>query len=406
MTKKQILLTFLLLLSVIKSTAQNGEIVIGKTDSLYSKILGENRALLIHVPKNELKSEKFPVVYLLDARNNFEHTVATIKHLSNGGNQYWPKMMVVGIKNTNRTRDLTPYPVDTTASVWWLQDTGGGDQFMKFMVDELMPYINDNYPTTSYKTLIGHSYGGLMAVYAMENYTEYFNNFIALDPSLWWDNGKFNEASKEILRSKKFVNKSLFVAASDPDIEDLDLEGLAKDTSIISQHVRSIIDYSNTALSNSQNGLQFDWKFYENENHISIPLISTYDAMRSTFSWYRFENPYQFFEDSLSTERLVEVVESHFEHLTKKFEYEIAPPENWINSYGYEMIWSENYDKAYAFFKMNIKNYPNSPKVYNSMAEFYLTQDQKDKAIEYFQKELALKPSESLETRIKDLKNK
>jgi len=406
MTKNYILTALVLLCSLIEISAQDKDIIIGKVDSLYSDILSENRKLLIHIPDSELENETHPVIYLFDASSNFEHTVATMKHLSQGGNQYWPKMIVVGIVNTDRTRDLTPYPVDTTADVWWLKNTGGGDKFMKFMADELIPFIDRKYPTKPYRTLIGHSYGGLMSINALDNYSNHFNNFIAIDPSLWWDNGKFNKNIIQTITERKFVNKSLFVSASDPDINDLDLEGLSKDTTLISRHVRSIIKFSQAVESNNQNGLQFDWDFYENENHVSIPLISTYNAMRSTFSWYRFENPYQFFEDSLTVDKLVNVVESHFARLTKKFEYEVLPPENWINGYGYEVLWAKKYEKAFAFFSMNIKNYPNSPNVYASMAEYYISQNNTGKAIEYYNKVLQLKPSEEVKMKIKQLKDK
>ncbi|MFZ1558618.1 MAG: alpha/beta hydrolase-fold protein, partial [Saprospiraceae bacterium] len=85
-------------------------IVIGKIDSIQSNILGENRKIWVHVPDGGANSkESFPVVYVLDGDGHFSSVVGMIQQLSTiNGNTMCPKMIVVGIPNTDRTRDLTP----------------------------------------------------------------------------------------------------------------------------------------------------------------------------------------------------------------------------------------------------------------------------------------------------------
>ncbi|HEX3386461.1 MAG TPA: alpha/beta hydrolase-fold protein, partial [Mucilaginibacter sp.] len=86
--------------------------------------------------------------------------------------------------NTNRMRDLTPTNVPPDKS------SGGGEKFTDFIKTELMPHIDSIYPTASYKMLIGHSLGGLMAINTLINHPEMFNAYVAIDPSMWWDDRK------------------------------------------------------------------------------------------------------------------------------------------------------------------------------------------------------------------------
>ena len=96
----------------------------------------------------------------------------------------WPDIIVVGIPNTDRSIDLTPThvvdaPDDSTS--------GGGENFISFIEKELMPFIDNKYPTEPYKILAGHSSGGLEVMQAFAHHTNLFNSYIAIDPSIWWD---------------------------------------------------------------------------------------------------------------------------------------------------------------------------------------------------------------------------
>jgi predicted alpha/beta superfamily hydrolase len=53
-----------------------------------------------------------------------------------------------------------------------------------------MPYIETNYPVAPNRTLIGYSFGGLFVMNTLINHTDMFNAYVAVDPSLWWDDQK------------------------------------------------------------------------------------------------------------------------------------------------------------------------------------------------------------------------
>lgn len=80
---------------------------IGKSEILFSEILDEDRQLEIHLPESYNTSDKkYPVVELLDRNYNFIHTIGITKFLYL--NWLVPEMIIVGVRNTHRNKDLTP----------------------------------------------------------------------------------------------------------------------------------------------------------------------------------------------------------------------------------------------------------------------------------------------------------
>src|SRR5258708_3207726 len=107
--------TFLLALQGCSHTAGNNSnnIVIGKIDSLYSQTLGEERKVWVYMPHGDngpsASGQRYPVVYLLDGDAHFSSVMGMIQQLSEiNGNTVCPDMILVGIPNTVRMRDLTP----------------------------------------------------------------------------------------------------------------------------------------------------------------------------------------------------------------------------------------------------------------------------------------------------------
>src|ERR1044071_6306099 len=74
---------------------------------LKSEVLGEERTVLIRTPPGyETNKLSYPVLYMTDGDAHMTHTASTIEFLTR--NRRIPDLIVVGITNTDRTRDLTP----------------------------------------------------------------------------------------------------------------------------------------------------------------------------------------------------------------------------------------------------------------------------------------------------------
>ena len=256
--------------SINASHAQtSNRVVIGTIDSMYSRVLKEYRKIWIYVPAMTnggiYAPHRYPVVYLLDGDGHFSSVVGMIQQLSQvNGNTVSPEMMVVGIPNTDRTRDLTPTHVKTAAV-----DTtsGGGEKFTSFLEQELIPHIDSLYQTSPYRVFIGHSFGGLLAVNTLIHHANLFSSYVAIDPSLWWDHQKLLNEANALLTKSRFDNKSLFLAIANTMRQNPDTMQVRKDTSNATEHIRSILSFGDALKRNPENGLRWMMKYYAEDDH-------------------------------------------------------------------------------------------------------------------------------------------
>lgn len=203
--------------------AQETTVNIGEKRSLESRLLGEERAYWVHVPASYASgSKRYPVLYLLDGSEHFHSATGVVQFMSAGinGNTQIPEMIVVAIPNTDRTRDLTPTHTNVGfdgKEAAFLANSGGGDAFLKFIKDELFPTIDSAYRTEPFRILVGHSFGGLLAVHAFLNTPDMFQAYIAMDPSMWWDDEKLvNEASSRLEKSSSRPRSLYLSLANNP----------------------------------------------------------------------------------------------------------------------------------------------------------------------------------------------
>lgn len=399
---------FLLVLTaaiVFSTQAQNdNKIVIGKIDSVYSNILHEKRKIWVYTPDitSGVKNQRYPVLYLLDGDGHFPSMVGLIQQLSQvNGNTVLPEMIVVGIPNTDRTRDLTPTHVTSDPPMMdsnFSRTSGGGENFVAFIEKELMPHIDSAYPTQPYKVLVGHSFGGLTVMNVITNHTKLFNAYIAIDPSMWYDKQQFLKVTEKKLAEKKYDGVKLYVGIANTLPEGVSLDKLKKDTSSDTRHIRSIFAMDKFIKSNAQNGLKYASKYYADDNHGSVPLTSEYDGLRFIFDYYRINLTANDFYDS--SDAVVAKLKKHYEIVSKEMGYKVAPNEMFINYLGYDAMSKKHYSRAEAIFKMNIENYPNSGNVYDSYADLLVAQKDTANAISFYKKALAIHDNEDTKRKL------
>lgn len=175
-----------------KSSEISTPFVLGVIDKIQSTVLNETRILNIYLPEgyNPSDSIKYPVIYLLDgsADEDFIHIVGLVQFNTFEWVNKVPKSIVVGIANVDRARDFT-YPSTITELNERFPTSGHSDSFISFVENELQPYIAKKYRTNQEKTLIGQSFGGLLATEILLKKPTLFTKYIIVSPSLWWDNG-------------------------------------------------------------------------------------------------------------------------------------------------------------------------------------------------------------------------
>jgi len=376
--------------------AQNdNKIVIGKIDSVYSKILGEQRKIWVYTPDmtSGNSNQHWPVLYLLDGDGHFASVVGMIQQMSQvNGNNVYPEMIVIAIPNTDRTRDLTPTHIASDPPMMdsnFSKNSGGGENFVAFIEKELMPHIDSVYQTSPYRVLVGHSFGGLTVMNILTNHTKLFNAYIAIDPSMWYDRGRFLAATETKLTGQNYAGTRLYVGIANTMPEGMTLAKMKKDTSSETRHIRSIFELDKFLKAHPQNGLKYASMYYENDNHGSVPFASEYDGLRFIFDYYRLNITGKDFSDTSAA--LAIKLKGHYDMVSKEMGYKISPPESNINFLGYAAMNNKNFTKAAALFKMNIDNYPKSDNVYDSYADLMVQQKDTANAIVNYKKALALK---------------
>lgn len=375
-------------------------ITIGTVDSLHSDILHEKRKIWVHVPSNAT-SQRYPVVYLLDGDQHFFSVQGIIQQLSSvNGNTLLPEMIVVGIPNTDRTRDLTPTHADSGPIVDsdFVKTSGGGELFLSFIEKELIPHIDSLYPTAPYRIFIGHSLGGLLAIHALVHRPQLFNAYIAIDPSMWWDNQKLIEQTKSGLKpgSLALNGTKLFLAMANTMHKSMDTINVQKDSGNATIHIRSIIKFGQLMKARSIGDATFTWKYYADDDHGSVPMIATYDGLRSLFSFYQFKlNFSDFLNPHFSIDSSIRV---HFKNISKQMGYEISPQEALVKEIATALMTPDNYKRAYQLFSMNVEHYPSSILALKAMREYYI------KVGDQISEQAIFKKINNLE-KIKELKN-
>lgn len=300
--KHKITFIILLLSAQIKAQTNLPQVVNGKIDRIdkFTSKYVTPRNIDIWLPSGYSDSTKYAVLYMHDGQMLYDPNITWNK-------QAWEiddvasvllsknkvrKFIVVGIWNGGQTRHQDYFPQKPYESLQQIQKdtisaqlqragrTTGlfqpkSDSYLKFIVEELKPYIDNKYSvyTDSENTFIaGSSMGGLISLYAICEYPQVFGGAACL--STHWvgtfmlDNNPFPNSMLNYLSNNlpNPKNHKLYFDCGDQTLDAL--------YPLIQNRVDSIM---NQKGYNSQNWLT---RYFPGENHsekawgkrLSIPL--------------------------------------------------------------------------------------------------------------------------------------
>lgn len=381
---------------------------VGILDSVYSNSLKESRHFYVQLPADyvENSNKKYPVVFILDGEILLP-TVYNVQSFYSGG--FTPEMVLIGISNAhNRTRDLTTSTITEKYGMPFNEESGGAANFSFFLETELIPYIENTYPVTSFRTLIGHSYGGLFTVYTMLNHSHLFANYIAIDPSLDWDGQQVLAEAKEKFSAIEGKGKSLFMSLSgqlhmqDPKVT---IHNVMQDTTDFTLFARSNIIFSDFIKENNKNGLAYKWKFYPRDLHGTISFPSIMEGLIANFEWFQMEHTDKFNSPATSRNDLFNIINYRAEKLARYFGYTVPPyPEDLFNALGYMSMDMDQTEKAKMFFEFAIEFYPKSANAFDSMADYYERSKDYENALKFVMKAFEISGDDYHKQRIQKLK--
>jgi predicted alpha/beta superfamily hydrolase len=186
--------------------------------NIESKQVGETRNINVWTPPEyKTSTDSLPVMYMADGGiidEDFPHIANTLAELIKS--KSIPPMILVGITNTQRRRDLTG-PTEITKDKEIAPIVGGSEKFRAFIKEELFPEISKRYRTTNKKSIIGESLSGLFVVETFFLTPEMFDNYIAFDPSIWWNDHYLTRTAKEHLANSPKTEKRIWFAGSNEE---------------------------------------------------------------------------------------------------------------------------------------------------------------------------------------------
>ncbi|MGH1386291.1 alpha/beta hydrolase [Kordia sp.] len=265
-----IVIIFLGIQPSFSQNKQDSDIVIGSTFSIHSDILGEDRTCIVSLPDSYEYSDEtdsYPIIILLDGYAHFKTAASTVHFMSitQNRNRLMPESIVIAIENVDRERDFTVTKIKTKRK----NTMGGGRDFLKFIEKELIPYVDKTYKTKPVRTLIGHSLGGLLAINAYLDKNSLFDAYIAIDPSLWWDEKMMQQ--KVAAAQPVSLQKKLYIATANQGERNRGRNKKRHDA------------FYKGLTQKAKGTLQAKIEYFENEHHRSVPLIAMYQGLKFLF---------------------------------------------------------------------------------------------------------------------------
>lgn len=358
-----------------------------------SKVLNENREIWISLPlsynNQAIQKKVYPVLYLLDGDTHFYLIDGLLKALSGGNNGTYatPEMILVAILNTNRLRDLTPSHsmkgLDG-GTKQHLKISGGGNNFLTFVSQELIAHVDSAYRTTNFRVFVGHSLGGLMVMQALQSFPGKFNAYVAIDPSLWWDSQRLVRQGENYFKRTDLSKKQLFLAQANT---------LSAQDTAVNVHYESIKMMEMLLETRNLSGLNWKYQFYPDDNHNSVVPHAAYEALRFIFKDYQ-----------ANSIRSAADLRKHYQDFSLKTGSNFLPEEDLVNQFASNAMTKNNLELAKAYLQMNIDLYPKSSQAHEELGKWFIRTGNKQKALAFYEKAAELNTSNAyLKKLISDL---
>jgi len=201
-----------------------------------------------------------------------------------------------------------------------------------------------------------------------------FNAYVAIDPSLWWDNRVLLKQARDRFSKPGLSGRTLFVAQANT---------IQPGDTTLNVHFNSIIQFNSILETFNQSGIRYAYKYYPADSHGSVPMIAEYDALRFIFDAYNVSV-------GEAIQRPSYIVD-HFARASNALGYKIDPPEVMLDRIGHGELVRDT-TAAMRMLEMNAKLYPSSANAVASIGDIWLAKKDTTKAVEYYEKALAMRP--------------
>jgi hypothetical protein len=187
-------------------------IAFGVSHHFRSQTLGDEREVNVWAPADDPKgAQRCTVLYVIDGGidQDFLH-IAGLGQLAELSGTFGP-LIVVGVQTKARRRELTP-PAHDARYVAAFPEGGGAAEFRMYMKTEVIPWVDAHYRAGPRRAVIGESLAGLFVVDTLLNEPRLFDDYVAISPSLWWDDRALTKGAANLLQHDDATRHRLALA--------------------------------------------------------------------------------------------------------------------------------------------------------------------------------------------------
>jgi len=243
--------------------------------NIESKYVNDDFSISISLPKNYYDSDKiYPVLFLLDA-NIFYGLFTDTARLLQYGNEI-PELIVVGIGYPNENEHLVLRNRDYLPTYNKVSEKSGkAECFLDFMHKELMPFVGEKYRVNmNDSSLVGDSYSGLFALYALFNNPKLFNRYIIGSPSIYWDDRVILDYEQKYAQLNENLDARVFLSVGE-------LEAIYEPA--FARMVSNVVELNEVLVSRKYAGLELTMHRFEGETHLSVIPATMSRGLREIF---------------------------------------------------------------------------------------------------------------------------
>lgn len=359
--------------SIFAQVVKKEDITIGSKLTLHSKILNENRNIMVYTPSNFDASLQYQVIYLFDAEYLFTSTVGIVKGLMNS--RKIPPSIIVGVETTIRVRDYLP-PIDGEPKnnhQRWIKNKfpqfGGTKNFSAFLKSELFPFIENTYQVLPNRTMIGYSNAGVFGLHTLANSPNTFTNYLLISPAGWWGDDEIDKNLTHFSNTHNNFSGNLFLTVASEG------RGMYSNALRIASKLESVAPES------------FTWAFnqFENETHESTIYPSIYEGLVNLFEDFNFK-----VTDDLGKYASILDIQNYYSSLSTRYGFEVSIPEIVFSDLADKQFLHQRNSKAIETLKLFTVLYPKSSFSHSNLGNGYMRTKQFSLAKSYFEKALEI----------------
>lgn len=325
-------------------------VAVGLKASLESKMLQETREVWIRLPDGyDGSSDRYPVLIQLGGGPHFLYTAAVVELLAR--NAHIPEMIVAALPEPtprHHYRDSTPTRVD------YLPAGGGAPDFLRFLTEELIPWLQANYRVQPFRILCGHGLSGLFAVYALLESPGTFGGIITDGASLTFDNSMILPVA-EGKTSVAGIRGLLYLGVGN---ERETIPGLLAFTRLLEKKAFS--------------GLEWKMEIEADEDQGTAALSVFYKGLKWIFRDWRM--PVE------TAGAGPDAIRAYYAGLSRKYGYEIPASEQALSVRGFSLIREQRFADAETIFRLNVEVHPASPQPLMNLAFLFERMKKREEA--------------------------